>query len=266
MFVTKKPLVRFSVIVLIAVLFLAAGMAGAKYRMALIGFLSPLQKAFQSTSNNISGFFQSIRELRSLQIQNDRLAEENIHLKNAIIELEEHKIANERLRKLLEFKQQSVLKLLPAEIIGQDVHLARFTIIINKGRNHGIEKRMTVVAAEGLVGSVIEAGTRTSQVMLISDYDSRTSAMIQETREQGIVSGNPFGELIMKYLGRDAKVSINDLVISSGMGGVFMKGLVIGRIQDVSLDAQGLQKEARILSVVNFAKLEEVFVILELQE
>lgn len=261
MFAARKSHLYFLITTLLIILVVTAVLLSYA-DMKVLSFLAPIEKTFNNACERVRALYSSVQRLRSLDTENKRFRQEIIRLKNMIIEMEEHKIENERLRKMLIFKSGSDYVLLPAQIIGRDAHPIRNTITINKGSNDGIQRRMSVVVSEGLLGSVISVGKSLSSVMLLSDIDSRVAGISQKSRAQGIIEGSSTGKLYMKHVGRDADISVNDLVISSGMGGIFLKDLVIGRIQEILKDRQGILKEARIIPAVDFDRIEEVFVIL----
>lgn len=218
-------------------------------------------------SHSIMSFFKNIRSefrLNSyLKKENGILQNQVQELGNKVIQLQEFESENKRLRLLLELKEQLDYATLPARVIGRDISGWSFLIIIDKGKKDGIVEDMPVVSGEGVVGKTIEVGTYTSKVQLLIDQRSRIGGMMQRSRLVGVVEGTGQGYLIMNYLPRDESVFLNDLVLSSGLGGVFQKGLVIGTVQAVYEEKFGLYKYAKVLPVVHFDKLEEVLIILK---
>ncbi|MCD6460889.1 rod shape-determining protein MreC [bacterium] len=223
-----------------------------------------------SISNKTIIFFKDIRsELRL----NKTLKSENIRLKNnlklldrKITELEEFEIENQRLRLLLELKDQVKYDTIPAQVIGRDLSGWSQLIIINKGTHHGITQDMQVVAGQGIVGKIIETGLFSSKVQLLIDKRSCIGGIMQKSRIVGLVEGTGKDYLILNYLPRDETVFVNDLVLSSGLGGVYQKGLVIGTVKAIHEAKFGLYKYADITPSVPLHKIEEVLVIFKPKE
>ena len=165
---------------------------------------------------------------------------------------------NARLRKLLEFKETQKVKAIPARVIGWDISPWRKMIILDRGQSSGIQKDMSVVVAEGLVGRVFEAGPRTARVLILLDPESRVSALAAEGRAQGVVEGNGSDLLSLEYLVLDASVEVGETVLTSGATALFSKGILIGKVQFIAKAADGLHLSAEIKPAVSFKELEEV--------
>lgn len=192
----------------------------------------------------------------SLAEENRQLKQKIKELNQRIIELEEAMQENKRLRGLLSFRKEGYTNI-PAQVIGESSDNWRKVVIINKGKRDGIRKDMAVVGKEGLIGRVVEVGLRSSKVMLIIDFNFKVAALVQRTRNQGIVQGN-ICSCEMRYIDKDSDVAKGDIVISSGRGGIYPKGLVIGKVDELNEDINRLYLKARILPAVNFHRLEEV--------
>ena len=187
-----------------------------------------------------------------------RYEEEIARLNRRIEDLEESRRENERLRKLLSFKETFATKPLPARVIGWDISPWRRLMILDHGQKEGIQKDMSVVVAEGLVGRIFEAGAHTSRVLLVLDPESRVSALAANSRAQGIAAGNGGENLSMEYLETDSNVALGETVLTSGATGLFPKGIPVGKIQALAKSADGLHLSAEIKPAVSFSKIEEV--------
>lgn len=193
---------------------------------------------------------------------------ENIKLKNEISALqqkinaaEEMFIENQRLKNLLAFRQDSPLSLLPAKVIARDPDNWSSAVIIDKGKRDGVRPSMAVITERGLVGKVAEAGNSTSKIMLLIDPNLSVSAMLQRSREEGLVSGTLGKLLIMRYLSADIDIKLSDVVITSGLSRIYPKGIIIGRVAEVETQFSGSSHFAMVKPQVNFSSLEEVMVI-----
>ena len=212
----------------------------------------------------ISGSIYALRDVagfRESRMENKLLRENITNLEKGLLNLKETTLENERLRKLLDFKELERRKFAPALVIARDPSGLNDTVIIDRGKKDRIENGMVVISGNGLAGRVIETGWRISRVLLITDYDSTFSGVVERTRDEGGVSGNMRTSLVMKYLDLGCDVKKGDKVITSGLYGVFEKGILIGEVVSVEPDSTGLYMNAAIKPEVNIRKLEEVLVI-----
>jgi rod shape-determining protein MreC len=175
----------------------------------------------------------------------------------------ESELACKRLGKLLEVKSKVPHRLLLAQVAGLDPSGWSKTIIINKGTKDGVAKGMAVIAPGGIVGHVIKDFDWSAQVLLAIDRSSAIDALLQRTRFRGIVAGETDEICRLKYVVRKADVKIGDTVISSGLDGLFPKGLPVGSVSKVSRPTSGLFQEVQVRPFVNFKRLEEVLVVME---
>jgi rod shape-determining protein MreC len=178
------------------------------------------------------------------------------------VEMEELKKENERLRELLAFKKEIPVKTIPARVIGRDLAPWRRTILLDKGSKQGIQKRMAVVNAQGLVGRVVEVAPFSARVILLQDPESRVSVLFQESRDLGVAEGDGSSFLRVTHIDRQASVKVGDRVISSGLGQVYPKGIPVGEVKMVGTEKEGLELFASVSPSVNFSKLEEVLCVI----
>jgi len=196
------------------------------------------------------------------------MIQQNISL-NRTVELLTHKLIqhedteaeNKRLKKLLRFKQKSPFKLIAARIIGKDSSNLSDTIIIDHGRKSGIKKDAVVIAEAGLVGRVSSDSPGMSRVMLITDPNSRISAIISRSRQLGICYGLSSNLCKMKYLPLDSDIRLGDEVLTSGFSDIYPKGILIGRVVKIERELRGLSLVAYVDPAVDISKLEEVLCI-----
>ncbi|MCM8797166.1 MAG: rod shape-determining protein MreC [Candidatus Omnitrophica bacterium] len=214
---------------------------------------------FISAGREIKGFIFYHRNY----VQNELLKKEVGFLKDRLLKQEEISIENKRLKQLLSFKQSSNFRVVPVRVIGRSPDNWSSTVIIDKGRYHGIKEGMPAITYVGLAGRVIEADEYVSRVLLINDPGLGVSAIIQRTRQEGLVIGTLGNYLIMKYLPEDADVKVQDVVITSGLNATYPKGLLIGHVVSVGQEFSGLSCYAVIRPAVNLATIEELLVIVQ---
>ncbi len=175
--------------------------------------------------------------------------------------LKEVSLENDRLRKLLDLKQRSKFKLIAARVIGKDPSNWLNSLIIDKGTSSGIRINMAVMSLSGLIGKVIEAGPYTAKILLISDVNSRVVVLLQRTRQNGMLEGAGQGLCRMKYLPLNADVELGDVVESAGVGGVYPKGIAIGKVQSVRVERGGIYKSCIVKPFAELNGIEEVLCI-----
>jgi len=195
--------------------------------------------------------------------ENEKLKKENDLLKNKLNAQQEIFQENVRLNDLLSFKKQSPDKLIACHVIGRATDSWASSIIIDKGRNSGIRRGMAVMTYLGLIGRVSEAYEFTSKILLINDPNLSVSALVQRSRQEGLVSGTLGSHLIMRYLPQESDIKINDTIISSGLNEIYPKGLLIGSVIEIGREYSGLSSFAIIKPAVNLFSVEEVLVIVQ---
>jgi rod shape-determining protein MreC len=202
--------------------------------------------------------------LKELEKDNATLQLENRELKatNKALRDVEHEV--NRLRRALNYRERSVFRLVPAEIVTRDSSTWWRTVTINRGKEDGVEGDMPVVTDEGLVGKTTTVSNNISVVLLISDENCKVAASVEGTREQGIVSGERVvGGLTpllnLNFLSKQANLQPGQKAVTSGVGGVFPSGLLIGTVK--SFRVRELDGQAQVNPGVDLSKLEDVFVV-----
>jgi rod shape-determining protein MreC len=224
---------------------------------------APFQKATTFVAQTVQGIIQQYLFLVHLQKENALLKQRVAELQMENHLKEEALQANERLRKLLDFRAGVPSAMVAAEVIGQDPSGWFRSVTINKGERDGIQRGMAVISSEGVIGQVLKAAPRYATVLLLTDYNSAIDAIVQKTRARAIVEGKGENLCRLKYLLRTEEVQIGDVIITSGLGGNFPKGLVIGTVMKVEKKGHGIFQYAELAPGVDLSRLEEVLVITE---
>jgi len=170
-------------------------------------------------------------------------------------------LANKRLQELLNFQENTDELLLPARVIGWDSSGLFKSITIDKGENDGITVSMPVVNAEGVVGRIISVSPGYSQVLLVTDQNSSVDGLVQRSRGRGILKGRGSSECLFEYVIKTCDIQNGDTIVTSGMAGVFPKGLYLGIVTQTKDYPNKLFKDVRVVPAVDFSKLEEVLVV-----
>ncbi len=206
----------------------------------------------------VVGLFSGLGVSRSTLAE---LRAQNTELRGRVAELEEARLENERLHKLVGFVESLELESVGARVIGRPATAWEGTILIDRGSADGIRVGQPVLAPEGLLGQTIEVTAHAAKVRLISDQRSGVAAMLQSSRAEGIIRGSISGDLGMEYVSRDATITVGDVVQTSGMGGVYPKGLLVGEVSAVELNDNDLYPRIVVRPSARFAGLEEVLVL-----
>jgi rod shape-determining protein MreC len=218
-----------------------------------ITILAPVQKAI-SVARQFWNVYLQNRHLRQLTTE--------LSLENQL--LREAQLENLRLRQLLSFRQrQKLTSIMLAEVIAREPTRQMNSILIGSGSQRGLQRNMPVVTSQGLVGRVVKVNPNTAIVQILMDRNCPVSAMIQRSRVSGILAYEGGTTFRLKNVPWRMDVVEGDMVVSSGLGGIFPKGLLLGRVGKVVSNSRKLFKEVVVEPSVDFNSLEEVFVLLE---
>lgn len=255
MFKFKKKNLIYSVIFISSVLILSG--ITPRLRVPLLNILKYPISLLDLTRREINGMIFYHRNF----IQNEKLKEGIDLLKNKLNSCQETYLENVRLKNSLNFKQKSQLKVIAARAIGRSADSWSSVIIIDKGSASGIKHYMTAITYLGLIGRVVETTESTSKIMLINDPNLNVSAIVQRSRQEGLVSGTLGSSLVMKYLPKESDIQINDIILTSGLTQAYPKGLLIGTVVGIGDELSGLTRYAIIKPTVNLSSIEEVLII-----
>jgi rod shape-determining protein MreC len=234
-----------------------------------LSFFSGMRGGIYELSSRISRIVLSVRELANLRREYNELVERITRYEQLERNAAEILQENVRLREQLGFSPSLNYRHIPAELIGRDPDNLFSALVINKGKYSGVTNNMPVIAwqngAQGLVGKVIQAGQFESLVMPLYDSSSFVSSRLAIPRYEGIVEGqgNPALPLRMRFINKRARdeISRGDLIVSNGVGGVYPAGINVGRVSKINYQEYEISMEVELEPVVDFSRLEYVFVI-----
>jgi len=224
---------------------------------------SPFQRGATFVIKTVQGTFQQYVFLINLEEENRMLKQKIGELQEQNHRMKEMKLANERLRKLLQFREKNPSSMIGAEVIGQDPSSWFKSVTIDKGERDGVKKGMAVISPAGVIGQILKTASHYAIVLLLTDYNSAIDSIVQRTRAKAIVEGKGENRCQLKYLLRADEVAVGDVVVTSGLGGNFPKGLMIGEVKKVDKKGHGVFQYAELVPSVDLTQLEEVFVIME---
>ena len=227
----------------------------------LMEVCSPFQKASTFVMKTVYGVFQDYLFLFHLQKENGALKQKIAELQKENHQMKEMALANERLKRLLQFRETISSAVIAAEVIGHDPSSWFRSMTINKGEKDGLQKGMAVISTEGVVGQILKTSPDYSTVLLITDYNSAIDSVVQRTRANAIVEGKGENRCQLKFLLRTEEVLAGDIVVTSGLSGNFPKGLMVGEVQRVDKKGHGVFQYAELVPRVDVTQLEEILVI-----
>ena len=243
--------------------------------------LDPVRSAISGVGSGITGFFTTIGEIDRLRVENDRLRAQVAGAEARLAELREAAAENAELRGLLGLTTSLEMDLLPVRILGRDPGNFTWEVGIDAGTDDGVRIGMPVVAAAdgagALAGSVVAAGADSATVRLVVDARSSVVAIDQETRALGLVQGQLGGQVVMVQVRATDEVAVGDTIASAGLtltdaGGApigrspYPRGLLIGTVQALELDADGLTQTAFVRPAVDFAAIGRLLVVLRFDQ
>lgn len=223
--------------------------------------LSPLQKGVSLATQRVAGFWEWMTSLSHLRDDNERLAAELAAMQAENERLKEVELENQRLQKLLDFKEKVYIRVALARVIGREPSSWFRTVLLDKGSRSGIARNMAVVTNAGIVGRVIDAAPRTAKVMLITDPGSSVSALVQRSRALGVLAGTGRRMCELRHLSMEDDLQTGDQIVTSGEESLFPKGLVVGTIESVERPPNALSPVVTVRPAVNLRSVEEVFVV-----
>ena len=242
--------------------------AGVQAAAAPVGALGEI------VTRPVRGAFQWVADLGVSRSQLEALRLQNEKLRNTVAALEEARLENQRLQGLVSFAQATKLKAVGAHVIGNPTQWDR-VITLDRGTADGIAEGMPVVgtlgavpsrateasAAGGLVGQTIEVTAHMSKVRLITDQNSGVASMVQSNRAEGVVHGSIDGGLALDFISHETTVKPGDVVITSGMGGVYPKGLLVGEVTKVVNQPASLYQNIVLTPSARLSGVEEVLIL-----
>jgi rod shape-determining protein MreC len=225
------------------------------------GVFSEVQRGVSSGVNGLRRGWGNYVDLRGMHAENEALRS---RLAAADVQVQEQRALADRtrgLQRLLDLQQSIPLETAAAEIIASGATPDFQTVTINKGTSHRLDRDMAVVAPAGVVGRVVVPSARASKVQLLIDRNAAAGALIERSRAQGVVVGAGDDRLRMDYVSEVSDVVVGDVVVTSGIDGIFPKGFVIGRVETVDKSG-GAYRRILVRPAVDFSALEEVLVVL----
>ena len=254
-----------TVIVLIILVFLSnLKIENLSYiEKVLSSIVMPIENGITHLKNRISGNSEFFANINSLKSENEKLKKENSELEQALRELEIIESENSTLREYLKLTEQyKGYETVPAYIISKDISNYSSIFVINVGAKSGIEKNMTVIASEGLVGHVISVTDNTAKVQTLTDASNVVSGTLENSKDTVVCRGTLNGNILKaNYISTDTELTKDEKLYTSGMGGIYPKGIYIGKIKEIKQTKNITDRTFLLETAVNFEELETILVI-----
>ena len=224
--------------------------------------VTPVQSLLVRIHRGALNLWANYVDWKSVRRDNATLREENEHLRVQALQAGETREENARLRRLLVLKDRLPLATLAGEVIGREAGGWVRSLTVNRGRGDGISQQTPVIVPDGLVGRVVQVHRAAAVIQLLNDPASTVGAVVQRTRTAGLVEGDAGGTVRFKFMARDgASVAPGDLVVTSGLGTLFPKGLPVGRVVKIEDKGSALFHFAVLAPAVDFSRVEEVLLV-----
>jgi rod shape-determining protein MreC len=231
------------------------------FERTVLNVTAPAGGAVAKTNGIFSGIWEDYIALVNVRKENEELRKLVSRLSAEVIRNREAAQSNERLGRLLNLRDSVQSPSVVATIIGEDVAPWFRTMIIDRGSVDGIREGMPVVAASGVVGRIVRVAANSSRLLLVTDHASAIAATVQRSRARGVVKGKSGGICILDFSHRGEDVKVGDVIVTSGIGGVFPKGLPIGEVTMVKKGEYGIFQSVELRPYVSMSRLEEVLVL-----
>ncbi|OQB16043.1 MAG: Cell shape-determining protein MreC precursor [Firmicutes bacterium ADurb.Bin193] len=228
--------------------------------------ITPVQSLATAASQTVIRFAGYFGDIDRLRTENERMQNEINELSDTVRTLEQYRLENERLREMLNLKDNAKeYNLVASRVIAKDPGGWFNSFTIDKGTSDGLAYRMPVITSAGLVGHIYEIGSDWAKVITIIDSGSSVGATVARTRDVAVVESDIAlsgeGLCKMTYLSKSSTVITGDIIETSGLGGIYPKGLLIGKVREIRSETAGISQYAIIEPAVDFGRISEVFVI-----
>ena len=231
------------------------------FRRSVITIATPFQNGFRTVISGTSRIWSDYLFLFGTRAENTRLREEVNQLRSEAQGLREELYRVGRLEEFSAYRFETGFSGMAAQVIGESPDPWTRTITINRGAEEGLRRNLPVVTPDGLVGSVIETSDHSSIVRLIVDRSSRVPVLVSRSRARAILEGESSGTCQLKYLDRTEDVQQGDIVITSGLAGIYPRGIEVGSITQILTRSHGLYQYAKVLPKAPISRLEDVLII-----
>ena len=236
------------------------------FRKIVLEAVAPLECAVDSVFSSVGGAWKRYVMLVGLERKNKELEAKIVSLVRDVGDYREMSLECARLREIMNMKKGFEFTTVAARVVGRNRSSVFKTVLINKGTADGIKTGFPVMGTGGVAGRIMETSRNVSKVLLLVDYNSNIDVLVQRNRCQGVLRGCGSSGCELRYVQKSEDVKTGDVVVSSGLAGVFPRGLLIGKVAVVKKGEVGLFQKIMVHPAADIARLEEVLVILREKE
>ncbi len=235
---------------------------GARAGDLVAAVTTPVQAGLAKAHRAAVAVWETYLDWKNVRAENRRLRAENQRLRVEALRVSETDDENRRLRRLLALQERLPLATVSGEVIAREWGGWIRALTVNRGRGDNIARLAAVISPDGLIGRIVEVRPGASIIQVLTDPTSTVGAHVVRTRTPGIVEGDPRGRLRFKYMARaGAAIQVGDVLVTSGQGGLFPRGIPIGRVQAIDDRGSALFHYAVLTPAVDFARVDEVLLI-----
>jgi len=227
----------------------------------MLEVLRPVEAGTANFGAGLRSIYHDYLNLVHVRQENERLIAELARVKAEQARMAELEAENRHLTELLELRDVLGADAIAANVIGSDATGISHTLILGQGSASGLRPGMAVLSNQGVVGRIIETSPHASRVLLIDDHNSALDGFDQRSRARGIVAGMVDDGVIMKYMDRSQDIRTHDTIVTSGLDGIFPRGLLVGTVSGVHREGPGLFLTVQLAPAVSFRELEQVLVV-----
>ncbi len=232
------------------------------WQSVLLEVAVPLQRLLGAPVDAVRAGWESYADLLGVREDNELLRARIAALEEENLQYREALVTSEQLTRIAAMRDGFEIPMLPSEVVGLDVSPWFRSVLVDRGSSHGVLSGQPVITEQGVVGLVTRTSPGAAKTMLLLDRQSAIDAVVQRSRARGIVRGLGTDELEFEFVVRGSDVAVGDAVITSGLGGVYPKGLRVGRVVSLEDPGGSLVQTASVQPAVDFGRLEQVFVML----
>jgi rod shape-determining protein MreC len=229
--------------------------------LAMLEVMRPVQAAAAHLGDGACAIVHNYLDLVQVQQENTRLRAKIAQLETQQAEIAELKTENQHLGELLELHDALGLNAVAANVIGSDATGLSHTLILGQGSLSGLRPGMAVLSNLGVVGRIIDTSKHAARVLLIDDHNSALDGFDERSRARGIIAGVVDDGIIMKYVDRSEDLKPGDTIVTSGLDGIFPRGLLVGTVASVHREGPGLFLAVQVRPAVDFHALEQVLIV-----
>lgn len=232
------------------------------WQAAMLEVTAPIERLISAPIDGVKGLYRDYLDLLAVRSENVQLARRIAEIESENMQFREALVTSGHLERVAAMRDDAEIPMLPAEIVGLDVTPWFRSILIDRGTEAGVQPGNPVITYDGVVGVVTATSAHAAKTMLLLDHQSEVDALVQRSRARGIVRGAGRGALEFEFFVREADVVVGDEVVTSGLGGIYPKGLRLGRVAEIKAATGQLTQIAVVRPAVDLGQLEQVFVML----